>query len=227
MKILAIDCATASCSVAAWSDGEVLAVERAELARGQAEALLPMVERVRAAAGMAFADFDRLAVTVGPGHFTGLRSGLATARGLALATDRPLVGITTLAAIAAGVPMSEREGSIVMVALDSKRAEPYVQAFAPDLTPLADPQARLPDVVAAELASLSAPLVLAGDAAGVLAAALQARGAAVMLSTAAPRPDAVTVAALAAAAPPPTAAPAPLYIHPPETTAPRPRALTP
>jgi tRNA threonylcarbamoyladenosine biosynthesis protein TsaB len=226
MKILAIDCATMSCSVAVWADGRVLAVERAELPRGQAEALVPMIERVRGAAGVEFAAIDRLAVTVGPGHFTGLRSGLAAARGLALATGRPLIGITTLAAVAAGVPVAERAGAVLVVALDSKRAELYVQLFAADLTPLSAPQARRADAIAAEIAaSPASSFVIAGDAAASLVAALAELGTIAALSIAAPRPDAAIVAALAATMPLPTASPAPLYVHPVETTAPRPRAI--
>lgn len=227
MRILAIDCATAACSVAVWMDGAVLAVERAELARGQAEALVPMIERVLAAAGLALSRFDRLAVTVGPGHFTGLRSGLAAARGLALATGLPLTGVTTLDAVAAGVPASEREGRILAVALDSKRADAYVQSYAADLTPLSAPQGRLPADFAAELMRVSpaATYVVAGDAAAGLVAALEARGAPVMRSTAGARPDAAIVAALAARARAPLVPPAPLYIHPVETTSPRPRAV--
>lgn len=225
MRILAIDCATAACSVAVWMDGAVLAVERAELARGQAEALVPMIERVRAASGFAFADLDRLAVTVGPGHFTGLRSGLAAARGLALATGLPLIGVTTLDAVAAGVPAEEREGRVLAVALDSKRADAYVRTYAADLTPLAAPQGRLPADYAAELMALPTSLfVVAGDAADGLATALEARGALVVRSTAVPRPDAAIVAALAAVGPVPVVPPAPLYVHPVETTSPRPRA---
>jgi len=229
MKILAIDCATTACSVAIWIDGEVRAVERTELARGQGEALLPMIERVRAAAGLAFADLDRLAVTVGPGHFTGLRSGLAAARGLALATGLPLVGVTTLDAVAAGVPVSERAGAVLVVALDSKRAEAYVQSYAADLSPLAAPQARLPADYARELTAraLEARFVVAGDTAAELVRALEERGASVLRSKAAPRPDAAIVAALGAAAPLPSAPPAPLYVHPVATTSPRPRAARP
>lgn len=224
MKILALDCATAACSVAIWIDGAVRAVERADLGRGQAEALMPMVERVRAEAGLAFAQLDRLAVTIGPGHFTGLRSGLAAARGLALATGLPLVGITTLEAVAAGIPAAEREGRVLAVALDSKRAEAYVQAYRADLTPLAAAQARLAADYAAELSHFAQRgFVVAGDAAGDLARALEELGADVIRSGAAPLPDAAVVAALAAVAPLPLASPAPLYVHPVETTSPRPR----
>ncbi len=225
MKILSIDCATVAGSVAIWDDGTVRAVERAELARGQAEALMPMIERVRARAGLTFGQLDRLAVTVGPGHFTGLRAGLAAARGLALATGLPLIGVTTLEAVAAGVPAAEREGAVLAVALDSKRAEAYVQAYAADLKPLETPRARLPADYAAELTGrFGSRFVVAGDAASELAGALTRCGASVLHSAAAPRPDATIVAALAAQAAEPAAPPAPLYVHPVETTSPRPRA---
>jgi tRNA threonylcarbamoyladenosine biosynthesis protein TsaB len=226
MRILAIDCATTACSVAIWVGGSIVAVERAEMARGQGEALLPMIDRVRSQAGLAFAELDRLAVTIGPGHFTGLRSGLATARGLALATGLPLVGVTTLDAVAAAVPLAERAGAILAVALDSKRAEAYVQAFASDRTPLAPPQARRPADYAGELwrtVPLGSRFVVVGDAAPALVGALQEHGAVAVLSSAAPRPDAAIIAALAAAAAPPSGPPAPLYVHPVDTTPPRPR----
>lgn len=220
MKILALESATSACSVAAWIDGTVAAVERADLARGQAEALLPMAERVRAAAGFPFQAFDRFAVTIGPGHFTGLRVGLAAARGLALATSRPLVGVTTLDAVAAAVPDTELAGAILVVALDSKRAEPYVQAFHADRRPATSPAAALVSACADDLLQrdLGRTFLIAGDAGETLARELAARGAAVRRSQAPPRPDAAAVAALAAAALPPSGFPAPLYIHPVATT---------
>ena len=222
VKILALDSATAACSVAVWIDGAVAVVERADLPRGQAEALLPMVERVRAASGLAFTMFDRLAVTIGPGHFTGLRIGLAAARGLALAAGRPLVGISTLVAVAAGVPADEAGSGCLVVALDSKRAEPYLQAFRAG-RPLGPPVARLVAAYAEELCTADphAAFVVAGDAGGPMADALRARGAAVIRAQAATRPDAATVAALAAVAPEPAGFPAPLYVHPVETTSPK------
>jgi tRNA threonylcarbamoyladenosine biosynthesis protein TsaB len=220
VKILALDSATASCSVAAWIDGVVAAAERADLPRGQAEALLPMAERVRAASAIPFTAFDRFAVTIGPGHFTGLRVGLAAARGLALAAGRPLVGITTLAAVAAAVPDDEMGAAVLVVALDSKRAEPYVQAFDRGRQAAAPPAARLVPDYARDLVQRhpAAAFLVAGDAGAAVAAELTACGAAVRRSRAAERPDAAIVAALAAAAPLPAAFPAPLYIHPVATT---------
>lgn len=223
MRILALDSATTACSVAAWADGSILAVERAELARGQAEALLPMVDRVCRAAGLACGDFDRLAVTVGPGHFTGLRVGLAAARGLALAAGKPLVGVTTLAAVAAAVTDAELAARVLVVALDSKRAEPYFQAFDSARRPLSAPCAQA--IAAYATGLLARPpaggFVVAGDAGETLVAALAARGAAVIRSAAPPRPDAAAVAGLAADVAPPATFPAPLYIHPVETTTPK------
>jgi tRNA threonylcarbamoyladenosine biosynthesis protein TsaB len=222
MKILALDSAVSACSVAIWSDGVVVAGERAELARGQAEALLPMVARVCAAAGLALADMDRFAVTTGPGHFTGLRTALAAARGLALATGRPLVGIGTLAAVAAGVPAEERAMAILVVALDSKRAEAYLQPFDSGLQALASPTARRVADYAAELCTLHPrdAFVVVGDAGDGLAAGLLERGMRVTRATALPHPDAAIVAALAALAALPETSPDPLYIHPAETTTP-------
>ncbi len=224
MKILALDSATAACSAAVWVDGVVIAAERAEMPRGHAEALLPMVHRVRTVSGLAFTAFDRLAVTVGPGHFTGLRVGLAAARGLALATGRPLVGVTTLEAVAAAVPAAQRGGSVVVVALDSKRAEPYLQSFDSALAPRDAPSARAVAAYAAGLGG-GAPYIVVGDAADRLAIELRRHAAVVSVIAALRHPDAAVVAAIAAAAPAPTAVPAPLYIHPVETTTPSKAAL--
>lgn len=222
MKILALDSATTACSVALWAEGTVLASESIVQDRGQAEALLPMVERVRAKAGLDLSAVDRLAVTVGPGHFTGLRAGLATARGLALALGRPLIGITTLQAVAAGVSAAERAGASLVVALDSKRAEAYFQVFDEQLQPQTAPVARQPEEFAADLLARGAlRYVIAGDAGAPLLVALRNAGVVLALATAAPRPDAAIVAALAALAPLEDGPPRPLYLHAPETTAPR------
>ena len=100
MKLLALDCAGLACSVALWRDGAIVAERTREMARGHAEALMPMLGEVMAAADERLDALDRLAVTVGPGSFTGIRVGLAAARGLALAIGCPLIGVGTLAALA-------------------------------------------------------------------------------------------------------------------------------
>ncbi|MFO1145233.1 MAG: tRNA (adenosine(37)-N6)-threonylcarbamoyltransferase complex dimerization subunit type 1 TsaB [Rhodospirillales bacterium] len=148
------------------------------MSRGHAEALLPLLLATLADAGRGFSDLDLLAVTVGPGAFTGLRIGLAAARGLALATGLPCLGVTTLEAVAAAVPASEAGGRPLLVALDSKRGDVYAQVFiegeAASEAAVAAPAglARLLATVPALPAGL---LMVAGDAAAVLPALVAAK----------------------------------------------------
>lgn len=181
------------------------------MARGQSEILIPMVAETLAEAGESFSRLDLLAVTVGPGAFTGIRIGLAAARGLALAAGLPLAGITTLEAVAASTPEAERYGRTLVVALESKRDEIWVQAFAADLSPLCGPQALLPEDIARRFAG---PLLVAGDAAPRIS------GENITLSQAAGLPDAAIVAALAATKWPAGNAlpPEPLYLRPADVT---------
>src|SRR3974390_2816555 len=103
MLVLAIDTAPSACSAAGAHTGQaaLLAREQLAMARGQAEALMPLIERVMVEADIGFTSLDRIAVTTGPGSFTGLRVGISAARGLALATGKPAIGLTTLATFAA------------------------------------------------------------------------------------------------------------------------------
>src|SRR5438552_13886170 len=101
--ILALDSSGAACSTALWRRGAVVARSRREMARGHAEALIPMLVETMSGAGESLKALDAVAVTVGPGAFTGIRIGLAAARGIGLAANIPVVGITTFAAIAEAV----------------------------------------------------------------------------------------------------------------------------
>ncbi|MEA1937730.1 MAG: tRNA (adenosine(37)-N6)-threonylcarbamoyltransferase complex dimerization subunit type 1 TsaB, partial [Pseudomonadota bacterium] len=134
MRILAFDTSISGCSAAALNDDTVLAGEQVRMERGQSEALIPMIERVLAEAGLAPADLDLIAVTHGPGAFTGLRIGLATARGLALALGIPAVGISTLETIARAVSADRDIYRLALI--DSKRAEIFAQGFDADGKPL-------------------------------------------------------------------------------------------
>ncbi|OJX81939.1 tRNA (adenosine(37)-N6)-threonylcarbamoyltransferase complex dimerization subunit type 1 TsaB [Magnetospirillum sp. 64-120] len=169
MLILALDSAGSACSVALWRDGAVLARRFAVMARGQSEVLVPMVGEVMAAAGTDFAALDLLAVSVGPGAFTGIRIGLATARALALAAGKPVAGIATTHAVAAAVPVDQRQGRDILVVVDSRRAELWVQRFDAQARPLGPILALAPEQVAAQMAG---PLALAGDGAALVAALL-------------------------------------------------------
>ncbi len=229
MRILALDSSLGGCSVALWTDdgdaqslGRVIAGENEATATGQAERLAPMIAKVVEGTG-GFAAIDRFAATIGPGYFTGLRAGLATARGLALAAGRPLIGITTLAAVAAGVPSEQRRGRTLVVALDSKRSEAFFQSFGDDLAAQGEPETMAPAAFVARLKADPgrAHILVAGTATPLLAPALDAAGLAWTRADAPERPEAVTVARLARTAPVPDAPPAPLYLHAPATTTPR------
>jgi tRNA threonylcarbamoyladenosine biosynthesis protein TsaB len=216
--ILALDSATAACSVALFGDENVVARRYRELARGHAEILMPMVRDVMDEAGVGFNAVDLIAVTVGPGSFTGLRIGLAAARGLALAAGKPLLGVTTLEAVATAVPAAERSGRTVMATLDSKRDDVFAQFFDADLAAVSAPIAASPEELASRVVGRSAAVTVVGDAATRVLPALDAAGLDATLSAAPKFPDAAAVAAIARRRWQPgdrPEPPQPLYLHPP------------
>lgn len=100
--VLGFDTSAAHCAAALLSGDRVLVARSEEMGRGQAERLMPLLEEVLAQAGLGWRDLARLGVGVGPGNFTGIRIAVAAARGLALALDIPVLGISTFDAIAHG-----------------------------------------------------------------------------------------------------------------------------
>ncbi|OYQ32417.1 tRNA (adenosine(37)-N6)-threonylcarbamoyltransferase complex dimerization subunit type 1 TsaB [Niveispirillum lacus] len=176
MITLGLDTATSACAVALWDQRsqQTLAVRAETMQRGLAEKLVPMVQTVLADAGKSFSDLSRIGVTVGPGTFTGLRVGLAAARGFALAAGCPLVGVTTLEAAVHGLDPAVRQRYTLLAAIESRREDLFLQPFADDLAPLDAPA----DVLPADLAAYAAahlppaPLLIVGDAAARAAAAL-------------------------------------------------------
>ena len=227
MKLLAIECATGACSAAVWGGGRIVARRFEPMQRGHAERLMPMVRAVMDEAADGPGDFgalDAIAVTVGPGAFTGVRIGLAAARALGLAAARPGVGFPTLETVAAA---QRGSGLPLLVALETKRADIYVQSFTPDLKPEGAPAAVLPDDLPA--AFTAAQLAVCGDAAARAIAALAAAGRRAELLEGPPLPDAAVLARLAAARLPAAAGrdgavmPQPLYLRPPDATLPAPR----
>ena len=224
MNILALDSACAACSAAVMRDGAVVAQRFRAMARGHVEALMPMVVEVLEQAGLGFHALDRMAVTVGPGSFTGLRAGLAAARGLALARALPLDGVTTLEAVAFAA-RDQASGRPIVVAIETRRADLYVQRFDAGGAPASTPAALLPEAAATLLSG--GDCLLAGDGAPRLAAALTGRPAAVADGPG--LPHAAAVAALAAEAQAEGRAlrpPAPFYLHPPEAKIPAPPQRT-
>src|SRR6188768_3856468 len=133
MLILAIDTALDACAAAVLDTdaSKVVAQESQPMKRGHAEALMPLIARVMKASGIAFAALDRIAVTVGPGSFTGLRVGISAARGIALAAARPAIGLSTLSALAAP-HVAARTGDTIIAAIDARNEQVYFQVFAPN-----------------------------------------------------------------------------------------------
>jgi tRNA threonylcarbamoyl adenosine modification protein YeaZ len=166
MLVLALDTALAACSAAVLdSQRGLLASKSIPMLRGHAEALLPVVEQVMDAAGVTFSALDRIAVTVGPGSFTGLRVGVSAARGIALAANKPAVGVTTLAAFAAPAQV-EMPILPVLAVVDARHAQVYAQAFGDH----AVPEPRITSVREALELVPAGPVRLTGNATAMLAA---------------------------------------------------------
>jgi tRNA threonylcarbamoyladenosine biosynthesis protein TsaB len=218
--ILALEASAAACSVALWRAGSLAVHRFRPMARGHAEVLMPLAVEALTEADIGFGDVDAVAVTVGPGAFTGLRIALAAARGIALAAGIPVIGVTTFAAIAEAVPAAERADRALLVLLDSKRGDLFAQLFAPDLSPIGEPEIIPPAAISRLIPP--GPLVLAGDGVALVGPALAALGLQVAISTVQGPPDAAAVARLAARLArsghglPPT----PLYLRAPDARLP-------
>src|SRR5579883_22683 len=132
MKILAIDTALNAVSACVLERGAPLpeASETIAMQRGHAEALLPLIDRVIAQVEGGFSALGRVAVTVGPGSFTGLRVGIAAARAIGIARDIPVVGVSTLAALAAPLIVMGKPG-LIAAAIDARGGSVYFAAFGP------------------------------------------------------------------------------------------------
>lgn len=223
--ILGIDSSTGACSIALCRGEAVLAHLREDMARGQSERLAPMAEAGLAAAGLTFQDLDAVAVTRGPGSFTGLRIGMAFAKGLGQALGIPVLGVTGFDAVArAALAVDGATGHGVAVVLESRRADLFLQIFTAGGVP-DGPAAALPagDIaVLLRQAGLPAPLMLAGDAADkVMAAFTKADMAPVRSPVSAPDAREVALIGLAMDAGPDLPPPQPLYLRAPDVTAPR------
>ena len=215
MRVLAIDTALEACAAALLDTGtgKVLAIESQAMKRGHAEALMPLIARVMKQSGLPFTALDRIAVTNGPGSFTGLRVGLSAARGIALAADKPVVGITTLSAYAAPV-VSETSQQPVISAIDARHDQVYFQVVSGDGGSLVRP--RVASVAEALAASRFGAPHLVGNAANILAERWPAQAARPVGVDQQPAPDIAWVAWLGAAVSPDTAPARPYYLRAPD-----------
>ena len=162
LNVLAFDTVTSSCAITIWQNHQILAEEQQFIDRGHAEVLVPLIESALVAAKLSYQELDLLAVTTGPGAFTGIRIGLATARSLALVCKLPLIGITNFEALVHAIPKSERVGCKVLVVLETKRSDFYICLYDENLSILVEPKTI--DGAGLELLVKKGILLLAGDA---------------------------------------------------------------
>ena len=215
MRVLAIDTALEACSVAVLDTehAAIAAHESRPMVRGHAEALIPLIARVLERARLTFSEIDRIAVTTGPGSFTGLRVGISAARGIALATDKPAMGLSTLAAFAA--PFIAADDTLpVVVAIDARHDHVYLQVFGPGGRTLV--AARLVPLREALRAAATGAPRLVGTAANLLAAAWPAGERAPTVVEQRQAPDIDWVARLGAAVVETGSPPKPLYLRAPD-----------
>jgi tRNA threonylcarbamoyl adenosine modification protein YeaZ len=214
MRVLALDTALDACAAGVLDTDrrDLVASETVPMTRGHAEALMPLIARVMDAARLAFAEIDRIAVTVGPGSFTGVRVGIAAARGIALAAGKPAIGLTTLAAFTAPHVAAGFAGTVVPV-IDARHGQVYMQVFGPGGRALIAP--RLAAVRDAVQAARTGAALVVGSAADLVAAEWPA-GEPPPRFVAAGAPDIGWVARLGAAAQADRGMPKPLYLRPPD-----------
>ena len=231
MLILAIDTALDACAAGVLDTdaARLIAQESQPMRRGHAEALMPLIGRVIRQAGIAFAALDRIAVTTGPGSFTGLRVGLSAARGIGLAADKPVVGLSTLTAYAAPV-VGQNAAQPVISAIDARHDHVYFQMVSGDGGSLIRPRiAPLEEALGA--IRFGAPH-LVGNAAQILADRWPVDALPPFKVDPQPAPDIAWLAWLGAAVSPDSAPARPYYLRAPDAkpqkdplqTAPQPSA---
>jgi tRNA threonylcarbamoyladenosine biosynthesis protein TsaB len=215
MLILAIDTALDACAAAVLDTetGQLIAQESQAMKRGHAEALMPLIGRVIATSGTTFASLDRIAVTTGPGSFTGLRVGLSAARGIALAANIPVVGVTTLAAYAAPIVSQNAEHPVISV-IDARHDHVYLQVVTGNGSALVMPRVA-PMSEALDASRFGAPYVV-GNAAGLLAERWPSDAIPPVQVDVQSAPDIAWVGWLGAAVSPNTAPARPFYLRAPD-----------
>ena len=176
MKILALETSAKAVSAAVSEDGKILCSGYQDTGLTHSRTLMPIVEHILKNTGLTVADMDAIAVAAGPGSFTGIRIGVAAAKGLAFAADKPAVGVSTLAAMARNVAFCD---GLVICAMDARRQQVYNALFeAKDgqLTRLTPDRAIDLEELAEELRSDPRPKTVVGDGAKLCLAHLTAAG---------------------------------------------------
>jgi tRNA threonylcarbamoyladenosine biosynthesis protein TsaB len=141
LNILFFDAASSVCSAAIFADGVVIAKNQKLITNQHAEILVSMIEQILSDVKMDYSDLNLISTTIGPGSFTGIRIGLATARGLSLACNIPLIGVTNFEVLAYAVERIDRVGRRILVILETKRDDFYTCVYSEQLDLINGPMA--------------------------------------------------------------------------------------
>ncbi len=232
---LALDSTGAEASLALWRPRseheqgaaiELLGQQSLPPGTGKADQLILVLDQMLETRGHRYQDIDIIAVSRGPGSFTGIRSAVALARGLSLAIGCPVLGMTSHEAVAAriGQGTSGEQSRSLMIVQDAKRGQVYGQCFTPDLVPLAEPWAKDPAEAARPL--VSGAWHLAGSGAGLVMACLLEASDVVLIDDALPNAKGVALASGLQLSRGVTPIPGfdlrPLYIRAPDAIPPKP-----
>lgn len=219
--ILSLDTAGPACQAVVSAAGVVVSARSSAMVRGHGEALVPMVEEALAGAGIGYEDLGQIGVTIGPGSFTGMRVGLAAARGFSATLNVPVVGIGSLEALALTDRLESNIEAIRAVAIDARNGLVYGQRFEADGTAM-----ELPNVMADIVFAASVPngARVLGPAKPVIAALARSAGKRITLGSTAAVPAHDAMAQLAALGNP-AEKPKPLYLKPADAVAAKPAGL--
>lgn len=217
MRILAIDTALDACSATVYDAAEdrTLAITSHDMRRGHAEALIPLIAEVMKSAGLGYEDLDRIATTTGPGSYTGLRVGISAAKGIGFAADRPVIGITTLAALTAPL-IEENEAVPVVGAIDARHGNVYFHMMGANYRVLLSP--RHSSIQEALQLIATGPVRLVGPGAQLLNVNWPRSSTLPLSIDRRKAPQVEWVAKLAAQADPSRAVARPLYLRAPDAT---------
>lgn len=213
MRVLAFDCAGAQCAAALLDGSAMIGNARIDADRGHAQFLMPLLVDLVTGAGLTFGEIDRFAVTTGPGSFTGIRVALAAATGLHLGTGKPVIGIPVFDVVAAAARDVGFAQSRLLVAIESRRDECFVQLFNAAAAPLGAPEMLTPEDIGAWAGP--APVAVTGDATPRVLGRLEG---AVAVGGATNAVEPAILARIAAASLPGASMPKPFYFRRPDVT---------
>ena len=168
MKILALETSAKAVSCAVAAEGLLIASAWQQTGLTHSRTLMPMVESMLQNSDLALSDMDAIAVAVGPGSFTGLRIGIAAAKGLAWGAEKPCIAVSTLEAMA--TPLRHMEGHVILCAMDARRQQIYNALFlaqGDSLARLCPDRAIALEELAAEVQSGTRPITVVGDGAAL------------------------------------------------------------